>query len=346
MKRLLLLLLTMGMVFTKTYAQISDNDAKVQYQKAEDAYEKFDYYSAGTITLDLYGKMKKWNPKILFMYIKAVYKNETDHRQQVGTNYFFPTSYKFYTETVNRCDTLLSLINVSTYPKEKLAEINSLSQYFKQKQEQKAFEKDRTPAKAIAFLNECIYKFRGNVRVGDPKYPSLQQKATQIYFKLDSPYLKVVSYANGYDSKTFKRHAYRVDLIDLSKVTQLQLVMGVTKVNLDGPTTYRNSNRVMDYYYYFNDEASVYKDPPKKSVDYNNRIIKDFTADTAISSPNHPKMVNAVEQPEFFKFFDTTSQEFIDGKYETRIQDALIYLIGYYPKYKPKENVIEKKNGF
>ncbi|TDP61043.1 hypothetical protein [Flavobacterium dankookense] len=165
-----------------SFAQINDTDAKLMYQKAEDAYNKENYQDAIKITADLNAEMnpnsKVWSPKVLFLHLKSAYRYfQLDNSSNKSYDNFFILS--------KQSESMLATIDKTTYPQEKYNEIVLMNGYFQKKTKEFEVQKDRTPQEAIDFLNKCAKDF--------PAKDDTFQNLIITTFSIDDKYLKIIS---------------------------------------------------------------------------------------------------------------------------------------------------------
>ncbi len=349
------------LLFNTLQAQIkpiSDEDAKLYYQKAEDAYNATDYYRAAIIAINvLQIRMDKWTPKTLSLFLKSVYKNFTE-TNQISQQNFKKNDYLQYSSYYNDCNQFFKMVDQATYPADKYKEIQDIQAYFKQKMEQFAYQKDRTPDKAIAFLNECAAKFP-NPEIGGYDLRGIQKElkfthivygnktvGNYINFKIDSGYLHIraLTKDQSQHGKNLNEVYSMYDIIDLQH----------------SPSLDKDTVNTGEVYFYPRHETHYTKDftVPEQDTLLLQKQRKD-DADYFTGYTYHLGILNTRNKNTFsFKenelviqypildFFDNKNKEFIDGGYAGRIEEAFKYLTDYYPKQKQQQKSAQRDKGF
>jgi hypothetical protein len=213
-------------IYTFALAQITDVDAKLQFQQISEAYEVTDYYKAAKLSEDLKNKMGKWMPKVLYIYLLSAYKNYTEKEQIASGKY--EESYPNFIGFKILADSFFLIIDKSTYPQDKYKDMLNAQQYFSAMTKKNEYQTTRTLAKAINFLNDCASKFPskkiGNGTWTDNSQPEFKvqdfmaSKDADTYtnFRIDSPYLRVVVVVKKPGSaKRFNEVIIWNDMIDL-----------------------------------------------------------------------------------------------------------------------------------
>jgi len=349
MKKLIFLLLVL--CSTTLYAQISEADARMQYQQAEDAYNKTDYMSALNITFDLYEKMNgKWVPKVLYLHIKSAYKNLTEPNQTSSER--ISKSWGNFAAIYVKCLHFFDIVDKKTYPPDKYKEMQDIQKWSKAKEGEYAHQKDRKPQDAVDFLNECIKNY------GRP--PIRSELAGEAYgvknqFQLKGSNLLLIKeysyHASAYIRPSSSGETCVIDRIDLTKVNNLMLD-GDTKLLIEGQVYEKNSS------------GNPMADATTNRYDRINSTTHSFwcweseSIDVKASKKNRSEFdnfrSNAVEKPEtiikrkkdnmdFLQFFTSGNSQFKNEKYAERIKDALQFLIDYFPKYKEEEVQVKEQ---
>lgn len=382
MKKILILTLLLTAAFTQAQAQISDADAKLQYQQAEYAYERGDYCKAMQLCADLTGKLGKFTSRVLYLQEKSEYQDCIENNP--NSNCHFKKSYDDFHGALSRCDIFFSLVNKETYPTEKYKDIQDAQQYFQQMQQKYAYEKDRTPEKAVAFLNECAKKFP-HCLDDDMKESSVLNHYIRFY--IERNYLIVVNSdmaEQGYTTAT-KEVTY-IDLTQISGLskennsnygnTELR-VKNPYRLYLTGAESYSQSGakeltglmvgtkvamafkkkEVSATYQLFNDTTFISPrdafqiEKNKENNSSNSMAIgavsmslaRKHTKSTPVQSQNM-RISHPNGSIDLFDNFNMSSQEFQAGNYANRIQAAFQYLIDYFPKSKPQQNNVQQDN--
>ncbi len=224
--------------------------------------------------------------------------------------------------------------------------------------EQFAYQKDRTPEKAIAFLNECAVRFP-NPAIGGSDDRRIQKgvKFTHdlfydktvgnyINFKIDSGYLHIRAITKNQNSNNKKwNRVYSIyDVIDLQHSPSLD------KDSTNNGDVYycpRRSDNFDKDFTVREQDTLLYQKQRKDNADY-------FTGYT--SSGFNTLLINKytfsfrenelVIQYPVLDFFDNKNKEFIDGGYAQRIEEAFKYLTEYYPKQKQQQKSAQRDKGF
>jgi type II secretory pathway pseudopilin PulG len=352
MKKLIFALLA-AFALTTTYAQISDADAKLQYQQAEDAYNSVEYYNAAQKLENLKNQMGSWNAKTLYLYLKCVQKS---YDLQTGYN----KNYNTFSGFATLCDDFFRMIDKNTYPADKYKEMQKIQTYFKQQTEQYISQKGRTPQDAVDFLNECFIKFP------DYKYADKEKEIIKIERKisLNGTTLCVISKAIFKMTSEHKSNFIRyytkghTSYYDLSKLRfEVFNNNGLLQKLTTGETRYFEGKKRLDGYveYEVNEEdlgvSSLYKNEKAALKLYEAitllppSVVFDFDKD--VPDPYEGEMYYNNDCACFdfvFDNFDQFSQEFKDGNYAERIRDAFQFLVDAFPK--KKEEATQPKSKF
>lgn len=311
--------------FTLTKAQISEVDAKLQYKQAQDAYEQGDYFKAWQTANNLENAMKRPTTTVSYLVLIATYKGLLKGDLHPSNT---AAKYKYYSYYRDKCDWLMNNINRASYPRDKYQEILAMQQYFGQLQQKYAYQTERTPEKAVAFLNECAEKFKKN-KYGDP-----------FRFQLISNQLKISNHVTKSVREAYHRlvgKMYRGELsgecvfFDFSKMTAID-----NNGILSGYTVYIDNQKVEDYVFIHSaNRGHTYNgDRNKLDKEWSQQQLQQQALIDSVTAPDESfgrTLCSALD------FFDTTSQEFVDGNYKSRLIEAYQYLIAYFPKTSPQQ---------
>jgi hypothetical protein len=157
----------------------------------------------------------------------------------------------------------------------------------------------------------------------------------------------------------YAKTIYRCYFLNLARITGVETRMTeVEKRNsyLIGAIVNKNGSKTQDFAFEriwwkesFGSEKELLKTYPKikeetqKYLDTLSAPDKDFKYQAVITRINN-QYVGDYNYVPFFKYFATGSSEFINGKYEDRIEEAFQFLIDYFPKEKSVEP--ERKSKF
>ncbi|MGN6291304.1 MAG: hypothetical protein ACTHMV_01055 [Chitinophagaceae bacterium] len=331
-------------------------EAKLKFQQAQEAYENGQYFAAADIAFKTYELNKAWTPALRHLYIKSAYLSYKNPPPG-GAGYY--ATFSNFTLFIEHCNDFFSSTNKNTFPPDKYQDIVEAHQYFQQMQKKYEYQKDRTPEKAVAFLNDCLKKFGQNLSVESKNLTRYYYEPPKLLtgrtaFQLDSPYLKLVLTATaqrryGKGKKAYSRSEiyYQVDLLDFSRATNFS---EYRTSNIEGQTTYQNGNKIMMHFYRKSNvvETRVYDElsrQPDEVTAENEKEEQKIKRDTTGFPPKLVAGVPTTAGFDIFYYFKQDSQEFKDGNYADRIKEAFQFLIDYYPKRK-QEVVNERKNGF
>ncbi len=336
--------------------EISDADAKLAYQKAEDAYNATDYFRAVILVQKLIFEMNKNTSKTQYLLIKSIYKNFTE-TNQISQDKLKQNNYQQYKFCADECTHFFKMVDQATYPADKYKEIQDIQAYFKQKMEQFAYQKDRTPEKAIAFLNECAAKFP-NPGIGGRDYRSIQKgvefthsvladynktMGNYINFKIDSGYLHIraITKDKDYNGKKYNEMYSIYDVIDLQHSPSLDK----DSVN-NGDVYYcpRHTSYFDRNFTVREQDTLLYQKQRKDNADYFTGYYDYLIIDKKNTFSFREKAL-VINYP-ILDFFDEKNKEFIDGGYAGRIEEAFKYLTDYYPKQKQQQKSAQRDKGF
>lgn len=350
MRKRILLLLTV-FILTGAYAQMTPDD-KLKFQQAQDAYDNGNYFGAAQLA---YNTGKKWTAPVLYLYIKSVHKS---YLQAGSANVGYDKTYDNFTLFNSYCEQFFKTVDKNTYPQDKYADVVKAQEYFLQMQKNYLYQKDRTPQKAVAFLNECLRKFEKVAVLREKRYYGETELVSENrpVFQLDSPYLKLVHYGHdkryyGKGKKAYTTNVtyYRVVLIDFSRATNFS---NNSNGLLAGQIAYENGVKLMQHELLKSDFTRIdnydnASKAPDDNIARNEAQQRKINSDTTGFPPQLKTggWAKSIAGIDVLNFFNTTSQEFIDGKYQSRIIEAFQYLVSYYPKVKTT-TPDDKTNGF
>ena len=358
MNKSLILLLFFFLHNLPGFTQIADEEARRLYDQAEEAYEAGNFYDCYKRCIDLKNKMGKTNPRILYLQIRAIYNNL--EKKNDKSESILRKSYRNYNIMHGYAEEFFRMVDKKTYPPEKYSQIEEIARYFKDGMKEYEAEKDRTPADAIAFLNECAQKFK--IRY-DPGYKKEDRGQFSVNFSLDSTILHIEVFANC-DSewrKGFDKAGRERIRIDLSKVWidktpksygafinesyfgnffNDHFIFKETKRDyygygvdnaapfIIGPTIYIEGKAVVDpilWYWNYNYNKGNKNNMPYPLEDFNERV-----------------KFNGFKKRDMgfyiYNYFNQSSEEFKAGNYRKRIRDAFEFLMEYFGGGVPVEN--------
>lgn len=339
-KRASIFVILFAIAFAQVRAQqISETDAKLLYQKAEDAYNNTDYYGASKILYDLYNKQGKWTSRVLYLYLKSSYENMTASSQRSSSSY--KESFDNYVLFGENCDKFFQIIDKATYPQEKYNDIVAIHQYFKQKAQEHANEKDRTPQDAINFLNECAKKFFHIDNIS-PYYPYYVESQ---YWLEDS--ILIISFVSRVPARPGSpakdNHVTRAEIrIDLSKTWLEDIYTRVCYPNRFDREDFsslpyciidqkgsslteegKSVPHIISKIIYINNEPFCQDIKGKVLTNYN----KNYDFDNRLYEG---RSFNNINKGFYIYSFFITSREFVANNYKDRIKEAFEFLIKYY----------------
>ena len=361
MKQLILCTLFFIVISVTGFAQISDDEARRLYEEAEQQYEAGNFYECYLLCKSLKEKMGKSNPKIQYLQIRAIYNNL--EKMNDKSERTVRKSYKNYSIMSRYAEEFFGMVDKKTYPPEKYREIEEIARYFKEGMKKYEAEKDRTPADAIAFLNECGRKFKHR---SDTQYESaFGSGGCTVNFSLDGNTLHIevmatLASSNGRKYNQAGRERIRIDLSkvwiddDSYKFSYHSGGAGYHKFfyNEFGNTImYDVYQKRADEKFYEKDMDAVFIVGPTVYVDGKAKYDHinwywDYNYDKNMEFPLE-KFESSIKKSGYTKrsvgfyiylFFDQKSDEFKDGKYRKRIHDAFEFLMEYFGGGVPVEN--------
>jgi len=329
MRKFVFILITI-LFSSKTQAQISETDAQIQYQKAENAYNEANYVDAIIKLTDLYGKMNnKWTPKSLYLLLKSTYKGQTEERSSTA----FTKDYNNYLGISSLCDQFFKIIDKKTYPAEKYKEIQDIQKWSKAKEGEYAHQKDRQPEDVVDFLNECAKKFPN--KLTNVRYRNRQQWETEdsfnlkyrtidsLYFKLDKNILKVFSLIRQRGIKEkWNEFLLAEDKVFFGKITSIKIEKRKEE--------YREERMAG---YLLGEGSNVYR----RGQNFSKKF--EYTGFNSLDK----QWKESTTGYDIYYYFDISSQEFKDGNYGERIKEAFEFLIDYFPKQKAEEVQVKEQ---
>ncbi len=332
MKKIILLFLC-ALFATISNAQITDNEAKELYQKAEDLFDEKDYYECYEVCNNLEKKIGKSNPKILYLKIKAIKENLDNNPQK--SNKILNRNYNNYNNFVQNTNNFFSLIDKDTYPSDKYDEILRIQNQFKTELKNYEFEKDRKPEDAIAFLNAVGKKFGKKINYSYESWG----KSLDIKFSMDSS--KLIIDAGGVDDLEGKPRFRSVGkerlIIDLSKAWFINEKVSFydytrrvydlcTWDSIGGDRVYNNASVVITTTSTLDGNTTTYD-----NIFYY-RMFELCRKCILTNEEFEKKLLLKKSNTNFFIYglFDQNSEEFKEGGYQKRIRDAFVFLIDYY----------------
>ena len=368
MRSTFLILIFILFTLSRASAQISDADAKIQFQKITDTYDRAEYVPAARLCEDLKSKMGKWNPKLLYIYLQSVYKSYIDSRPGISK---FDMTYQNLSLFKNLSDEFLGMVDRNTYPAEKYNDILAAKKYFEDNLSKTEYQTSRTIEKAVAFLNECAGKFT-NPQVGSEHlsvspdlidyglgftWTPLYSKSIGVYlnFILDNGFLhiKTLTKIETSTGASGNHTLFMYDIIDLRHLPSID--SGYSETNAEKVYAYIYHFGHYNKKYHIDVEDTMFRPPVVKDGEVRfkyyvrGKSYSVYSTNTGrIEKENELKVPASISYP-ILDLFDKKNKEYINGKYEERIREAWKYIINYYPKEKhtpPPAKVEKRDNGF
>lgn len=377
MKKVMLISLLLLISAFTGFTQITEQEARDFYDKAEQQYEVQNFYECYQLCMDLKDKMGKHTPKTLYLMLKAVYYNLENSNEKGQKK--IGKSYENYSRFYDYSTAFFSLVDGKTYPEQKLKEMEKIQAYFQQGMATYEYQKGRKPEDAIAFLNECATKFPSKY---EDKWTRVISRS--VRFSLEGHFLRVISdmkmgnydlyYGKWDDSPTTW---VEITFVDFSQVTSVvnetnseAKCFGCPKWGFSGTNDKIKVTPI---------DGVEYKQLTTKGVVWSRRM--GFKKSKRIISPLYeylysdtsatPDLAFATWETEEYKastsrqrengtanfyflstsydsgkgslfdrisLFDQASAAFQEGGYEQRIIEAFQFLVDYFPKKKATGN--------
>jgi hypothetical protein len=356
--RMLFFSMACMLLSTMMQAQISDEEAKQAYQDAEEQYEAANYYKCYQMCNDLIVKMGKPNPRILYLDLKAIYNNLESKNDK--SEYSLKKNFRNYERFSGYCDDFFAAVDKSTYPADKYAEIVEIQKYLKEGVKQYAYEKDRKPEDAIAFLNQCAQKFAHKNH--NTRYINYHTGDCHFSFSLDSAYLIINVLANlTGDAPRYHWVARERIRIDLSKVWietgafQYYIIYKDFLYNEFGYMTSileKYGSALTDKEAPIIVSTKTYADNKAKYDNINWYWNWNYDRKMEFPQEKFESEINRLGYRKIgsgfyiYNLFETGSEEFRDGNYRKRIKDAFEFLIEYFGGGTPVDTPQEIKSKF
>lgn len=323
------------------YGQINDAEAKILYQQAEDAYNSNDFLKALTLSKSLEEKMGKKLHKLTYILLKSYDKcieNNLVNKSYKDLDYHFTMASDF-----------LSSVDKSSYPAEKYKEIEYINKKLLDLRAQYSAQKDRTPEKAVEYLNSFaqnyraseFYRYRNNdgyeraylykdkafyrENIDEYRHSSRGPAYKQFfdyYFSLEGSLLRI---------KGILREKDREGRDRFNQVHVIDYCIDLSYCNLDmsndnfiiGPLVPGTRNQIAIKYGYHNkyDKKMNVTDDERKYL-------------------SQDKMFYIEGGFDIYQFWNPGWEGYKNEGYSLRIKEIFEYLINYFPKTKcPKPQV-------
>jgi len=327
------------------FAQISNEDAIKMYQTAESQYEKSNFYKCAQTCEDLSKKMGSTNPRILYLYIKAVYNN-LSNVNDISKYKLFKT-YKNYQKFDNYSSQFFSMIDKNTYPIDKFNEIVQIDDYFKSQLTKLEKQKDLQPQEAVNFLNTAASKFaKKNLIYENIMAEYKMSRDIYLNFSLTDSILKIKEKIAEYD----KIQSFWVNF---SNALGNDIYINLKKVHLI-------NKQIKEYKFYLSssndEEEKLHNSTFLECISYkfnSNYYLQE------VKYSKHPlevfdivdKRINKLKDKDkkffcdfdIYYFFDMSNKDFIENNYEERIRNAFEFLLEYYGSSDPRDDTPDEK---
>lgn len=310
-------------------AQNNDEKAIELYAQALQKFELNDFTTA-YIKSEEAKKFFKTTPPTKLKYLFTISFRNAICGNEINVNKTcYSNDLNNYTFLLYYCNEILKEIDINTYPAEKYEKLIEAKDFANQGIKKYAYQKDRKPEDAIAFLNETAAKF--------PYRKYSNQKCDTATFSLKDDILEISNiFFVGEDNfaKRFNYIIFNKLYIKLSK--SWKIGRELFSQNKEGNFLFIKR---------------FIKSKDSRNFDYkNSKEFEEFNK----SNFENAKLVSYNEKGiNFFDFstleqiFDFENKEFIKGEYSHRIQEALKFLFEYYGTNEPIVDEEEvKKNKF
>lgn len=334
MKKLSIFILVLNFSFSS--AQISDTDAKIMYQQAEDLYNQNKFYDASQKTLQLKERMGNWTPKVLYLRLKSV---NSSFVEKDNSALSYSKTKKQFSELNDECDIFFKIVDSKTYPGEKYKDIQNIQIYF-----QKSMKEYDVPIENTTnFLSFCLNRFatassystenaltiRNSYSNGNTYYFDIKGSLT-LEFVLRSNILYMVAFGEDRFStnRNYEKTMYKVDRIDLSKITSIDengLLIGAMEYNSKNekiPSFFRSGWGDIGIEYKKNSSTEVKKDYDNRDLE-RKKSLKEGKYENFCCQYASGPTVNV------FRYFKTDSAMFRDENFKSKIIEAFRNLIDY-----------------
>lgn len=360
MKHLILSTLALLWIFTPLSAQITDQQAREQYQQAEALYEKGDNNQCYEVCQDLIDKLGEANPRILYLALKSAYNSL--EKKNDKSELSFKKTYKNFSILNEDAEKFFSMIDKNTYPSEKYREMVEIREYIQAGLKTYAYQNERKPEDAINFLNDCARKFAIKADAS-PVKDCIVCGSCEVSFSLNGSQLIINvfgTYEDKYDRGSNQAGRERI-VIDLSKVWIKNFEYKYHNV-----LTYQHfftlefgniaiheihENRNLSHFWKTDEAApmivgpTIYIDGKAKydnidwyyDFEYNKKLI--YKIEDFEKHLNSHGMVKTGVGFYIYNFFNQDwNDEFKAGKYRERILEAFEFLIDYFGGGTPTQN--------
>jgi len=319
-------------------AQISDADAKIKYQQAEDAYNSHDYCKVLKLCEEINEKMQTITPRVLYLEIKSTYGAFVDKEGKCKIDH----TYTNFQKALNRCKDFDLVLgdHKNSYPADKYKEIQDIKTYFNTQVQALAYQKDRTPQDAVDFLNECTKIYKGGLLkyAIDPGHSFMSD--AKISFQLVDHFLKVTCVSDEMVGST-KRLEVRVDIYDLteSKIATPDRFGGIV-------VTPYYTKRFYKSLYDYNSKKKYKREQKQESEEMVKSLVDLMPSEITINGMEKMDSLKVKRDGHSDDQFHFLDYFFIPGdSYQIRITEAMKFLVDAFPK-KKEEPVNQVKSKF
>jgi hypothetical protein len=308
---------------------ISDEAARVAYADCRILFEENKFVQCYSACQSLAEQMGRKTRKVQWLLVESGYTAfsyaiDRAFKKQLDTASAALLSYKNLSELHAEIRQLEAIMDTSEY---RYSYVRDIGSEVLAKANEHIYQKDRTPEKAVAFLNECAKKF--------PKTAESRGVNFDIQFKLNGSVLNINAAAATF-SKYYKTPYYKGEMnIDLNGVwieqryvtrmkSEMELVYIFSDPNPSGSGYQSDTLPVL----YDGSTASdaFFKISWRRSSGKTDKIAKQELEDASFRILYAPYIIS------IYHFFNEAMPEFSREQYDRKIEETFRYLINYFKK--------------
>ena len=310
---------------------ISDDAARAAYAEYRILFEEKKFPQCYSACQALTNKMGRKTRKVQWLLVESGYNAfsyaiDRSANKQMDSAYTSLLSYKNLSVLHAEIRQLEAMMDSSENSYSYVREIGSkvmdeVNKY--------AYQKDRTPEKAIAFLNDCAKKFQKKVEYRGGEF--------DIKFKLDSGVLIVKAAATTF-GKYYKKPYYKGELkihlknvwIDRRYIYRMKSEMGLVYIFAMPQSASRSSSIQADTLPVITDgsnsSTAMNKIVQRRSNGKTEKSAMKDLENNAFTRISEPYVIS------LFHFFNESIPNFKEENYDQKIEETFRYLIDYFKK--------------
>ncbi|MFN5333917.1 MAG: FKBP-type peptidyl-prolyl cis-trans isomerase N-terminal domain-containing protein, partial [Bacteroidota bacterium] len=312
--------------FTTSQSQSIDAEWRAKYDSCRILYDQERYFDCYQLAQSLSEQMGRKNQKVQTLLVFSGYLSIVNWKRDGflnGSSPNHPMNYKNLSLLNSQAKDLLSLATPADSAARWLSAARVYEEDTRLMAEDYIYQKDRTPEKAVSFLNKCEDKFEKK-----PLYGS--EGSTYAFFLIKDSILEIISFVSEeWGSKRIKDKYYfgcvRINLkdvyIDKRMINRSKEKIHSSYLFVELPAIYNSSEFKIDTLPILTNS----KNQPAMFL----ALGEDNNEDRAFK-----KMLKAKENPlpylNIFHIFNENDPRFTEEEYDKKILETFQYLIDYF----------------